>query len=252
MKILKHKILLIPLVCILILLFFFVKGCLLPIAKRISEKQLTEKEINIKRKAAYNEYTNLLSEETQKKIRLSDSYITKSKYPFLTFNYDSKFELGIYKLKIKKDTPLSKLIVIEKKDEEVSPDVVYEGYGMEGDFRFRISSEYDSIAEMIYLTYYDSLLRKTYIGDSIINYDLSGTNFSTRYKLNGVNDIVFSNSQTGLLANKSTRQNISISLYKKGSNVFLIFIYPYEPRLEIGDLLLLRLLNLNNKESEKI
>ncbi len=223
-----------------VFLFLFIKGCLFPTIKGLSESNLTKEEIKTQQNKAYSEYISLFTPEAKKKLILIDSYISKSKHPYLSFTYNTSYMLMEYKMNISKDVkiPLKKIVRFEKKSADLSTDVVYKGYEETDWMKFSYSSQYDSIVKGIYGTYDDSLLSKTILGDSIINYNFSLTNLSFRYELNGPRDMVLVKQTSSFFEKSPLNLNMNVLFYKKDSSVFLVIIYPRGNGFKIDNSLL--------------
>ena len=143
-------------------------------------------------------------------------------------------------MNISKDVkiPLKKIVRFEKKSADLSTDVVYKGYEETDWMKFSYSSQYDSIVKGIYGTYDDSLLSKTILGDSIINYNFSLTNLSFRYELNGPRDMVLVKQTSSFFEKSPLNLNMNVLFYKKDSSVFLVIIYPRGNGFKIDNSLL--------------
>jgi hypothetical protein len=85
--------------------------------------------VKIKRNAALSEYQGLFNPEARGKMILRNDKTTKSQHPFLTFYYDKRYIVHVYKLNSPNGVSLSEIIQLEKGTILQSKDVIYSGYG---------------------------------------------------------------------------------------------------------------------------
>lgn len=213
---------------LVILVLIFMKYCGISAFRHFSERNLSREEIKAKMKLSQKDYLSIFPIEQQNKLRLdalgSEIFITKSQHPILSFFYGGKpdlfgaggdFEVIIQKVDFRPNQSLNNLIVFEKKEVNRN-DEIYAGIGEEDDFKIRYSRQHDSIVKKIYLTFDGDLLKASEAGDSIINFNINTQKMSLGYEKNYSGDI--------LLETGKTKENFTVSFYKKNSSIYTIII----------------------------
>jgi hypothetical protein len=217
----------VPLLMIIIVFVFFIRGCIAPIIKGTSEINLSNKDLSEKKRYAKMEYLNLFSEKVRKNLTIRDNFISKSKSPYCSYTWNNKYKIVIYKTKISSNSSLDKIVSLEKKNAFLTPNVSYKGYEETGGIKFSYSSEYDSLINNIFITYADSLTKKINLGDTVVNYNFVSNNISFRYEQKGPKDMLYLAQQIDVYSVKDPKIEMNVTLYKRGNSIYIIVVYPY-------------------------
>ncbi len=233
MKTKRRKIIFsIQIIGVLISIYILVWSFILPIVSFSKSTDLSLKEAKLKRASAKTEYLKLFPENVRKYLRVSDNYVTKTKHAYINFTYDKKYEIIIHKKSLSKNLLIKDLYQIDRGNVKNSAEVVYAGYEA-GCFDFKYSFEYDSICSKIDLVYNGMLTGKSFIGDSIVNFNLKTEGIAISYDSNRRNDIILKNITLDYKLKDNLMMNVS--LYRKNSEIYLIIIYTNHDDSKIGE-----------------
>ncbi len=244
MKNTKRFRLIIGLIAIMFLVFTLIRSCIIPFARDISEQNISKEEVKRKKEQGRDEAINLFVPEVRKKLILKHNFVSKSKHAYSVFVYDRKYKIVVHKINSMGKFSLEKIVDYKRAATDLSPDVVYAGYEDGNYLDFSYSSEYDSTAKSIYITYDYKSPSKIAIGDSIISYNTLASNISIRYEADGPNDMVFKTIQPNAFHPEPMEISMSVALYKKGSSVFIIVLYVRDRGIIMDDMFLPNLLGV--------
>ncbi len=210
--------------------------CVLPHIPFFLERNISKEEFKAKRDIAYKKYTNLFVENVRKDLKIDEVKINKSKNAILSFEYQNYYII-VYEINLQRNLNLEKIIQLEKKANNMTPDVTYSGF-VAYSFEFLYSSVYDSIAKNIFMSYDQDFLYKMSIGDSIINYNLMSKSLSFRYEKKGPNDLLFLVQPLNDREKEPKKANINVTFYKKGNAVYMIILYSKNKGLLVDEKLI--------------
>jgi len=180
-------------VCILILVLFFVRGCVVPGIKflRESDVGLNEKELQVKNEKYQNLYLSFLKKGVAQKMKFIDNFNSGTKSNYLVTSYDDT-RIFFHKIDVRKKVKLNEFIKLEKRPLGESPNIVYAGSDS-----FLYSSESFTSVNNLIITFDGNLTSHVNENDSLMSISYLATKSSFRYEANGVTDMVFKSLNDG-------------------------------------------------------
>jgi hypothetical protein len=234
----------------LLMAILFVRSCLIPSVRHFSEINMTAEERKVKLTRAVAEYMKIFKDSNSNDFAYHGNFISKSQNPILTFVYkpDPKMrghDYWIVMQKINMTNPLSldKFVILKEGAAKTSD--ITAGSEANG-INFRFSRQHDSLSENIYITYEDSLLHKTFLKDSFLNYNFQTKEINICSELDDKLIMGFESTlhEQQNIFPKYSKVALNISILKKDNSIFIIAIYPRATDFKMNSQVLRDLFNI--------
>jgi hypothetical protein len=185
------------------------------------------------------EYLSLFNFKDTSKIKIATSAVTKYRYPFSRFEYDSKYSFTVYKLTDSMPTPLTSIVTTTYNFSQNTTNTWYSA--VYGDF-FKLNYSVDTprtIKEIVLNLAGDSN-KNIIFSDSVIGYRLNFKNISLSIDPKKTLDF-YIEPNDNLFHFKELP--IIIVLKKRSQQVYLVLISGITGKEQLNDCLVLTLMN---------
>ena len=187
--------------------------------KTAFKAESTLSEVLPETKTLNKEYKQLITVESQNKVRVIRTINNKVRNAFSILECDSNI-LMIYKIGVMAHSSLNQIIKLEQKNADITTNIIYKGFN-EGLLKFNYASGPPPKALDIYLTFWGRSLKKLHENESIVNYYLELQNLSIAYEKNGVRDICVA-SDEGRFIHKNIP--VSVLFLKRNNAVYFMLM----------------------------
>ncbi|WP_118976941.1 hypothetical protein [Taibaiella koreensis] len=164
------------------------------------------------------EYKSLFATSAYTKLRVEHTYNSKVRSPITLIDYDSIYSILIYKISMNSKAGLSKILFLEYKDADQSPNIAYRGIPYSFMFKYKAGKE--SSATQLFLTINGDSIRSLFHSDTLVNYAATFEDLSISYTKDGIKEI-YAVSDDAFI---KTKIPINVLFLKRGMTIYLFFL----------------------------